>query len=163
MKNKPIIIAGILITILVAGFFYNRYRVTPQLNLNQLALTDLNGAPVGIESFEGKKLFINFFATWCGPCIKELPSIYAAQQTMVKSGFVFILISDEPVERLKKFSGMLPYPLYILHSQKPLQQYSIYTIPASYILSSSHRVVYSTTGGDDWAGEKMMEKFNAAE
>jgi len=159
MKNKFIFLVGIVITILVAGFFYNKYRVAPKVKFETLKLTDLNGNKVSLDSFQGKKMFINFFATWCGPCIKEVPSLLSAQQILAKENFRFVLISDEPVERLKHFQEQTGAGFPILHSEKKLQEYKIYTIPTSYVLNSNHEIVFKKTGEEDWASDAVIQKL----
>ena len=159
MKNKFIFIAAITITILVGGFFYNKYRVAPKLKLETLELTDLAGNKISLNSFQNKKLFINFFATWCGPCIKELPSIASAQAILSKENFQFILISDEPAERLQSFKEKHGEDFLILHSIKPLQQYQIFSIPTSYVLNAKHEVVLKENGEEDWASPALIEKM----
>lgn len=159
MKSKFIFIIGIVIAILAAGFLYNKFLIAPKLKLETLELTDLEGNKISLDSFQNKKLFINFFATWCGPCIKELPSIFSAQQILVKENFQFVLISDEPIARLQNFKEGIGIDFLILHSEKNLQQYQIFSIPVSYVLTAKHEVVFKKSGGDDWASIAMIEKM----
>ena len=162
MKNKFIFVAAIVIAILVAGFFYNKYRVAPKLKLETLELTDLAGNKTSLDSFQNKKLFINFFATWCGPCMKELPSVASAKQMLSKENFQFILISDEPIERLQSFKEKRGADFLIFHSIKPLQQYQIFSIPTSYVLNAKHEVVLKENGEEDWASPALIEKMKRA-
>ncbi len=159
MKNKLVFISAIAIGVLVAGFFYNKYRVAPKLKLETLVLTDLAGNKISLDSFQNKKLFLNFFATWCGPCVKELPSIALAQQILSKEKFQFILISDEPNERLLSFKEKSGEDFLILHSEKPLQEYQIFSIPTSYVLNAKHEVVLKENGEEDWASNALLEKM----
>lgn len=164
MKNKFIFLVGIVIAILVAGFFYNKYRVAPKVKFETLKLTDLNGNKISLDSFQGQKMFINFFATWCGPCIKEVPSLLSAQQILAKENFRFVLISDEPIERLKHFQEQTGTRVPILHSEKKLLEYKIYTIPTSYVLNSNHEIVFKKTGEEDWASDAVIQNLkNLAE
>jgi len=159
MKNKFIPITGIVIAILVAGFFYNKYRIAPKVKFETLELTDLNGNSVSLDSFQDKKMFINFFATWCGPCVKEIPLLLSAQQILAKENFKFVLISDEPVEQLKHFQEQTGTGFLILHSEKKLQEYKIYTIPTSYVLNSNQEIVFKKTGEEDWASDAVIQKL----
>jgi len=159
MKSKFGFITVIVITILVAGFFYNKYRIAPNLKLEVLELTDLNGKEISLDSFHNKKLFLNFFATWCGPCIKELPSIFAAQQVLKKENFQFILISDEAPERLRNFSERSGIDILLLHSKKPFSEYKIFSIPTCYVLNAKHEVVIKKNGQEDWASSAILDKI----
>jgi peroxiredoxin len=159
MKNRLAFISAIAIGILVAGFFYNKYRVAPKLKLETLKLTDLAGNKISLDSFQNKKLFLNFFATWCGPCVKELHSIALAQQILSKENFQFILISDEPTDRLLNFKEKSGIDFLILRSEKSLQEYQIFSIPTSYVLNAKHEVVLKENGEEDWASNALVEKM----
>ena len=163
MKNKLILLTGIAVVILVAGFFYNKYRVAPKIKFETLELTDLDGNIFSLDSFQHKKMFINFFATWCGPCVKELPSLLSAQQMLLNKNFQFLLISDEPVERLKNFSERMEMKFLVLHSEKKLQDYKIYSIPTSYVLNTHREIAFKKSGEEDWATDKMIEQLKKIE
>jgi thiol-disulfide isomerase/thioredoxin len=157
MKGKFIFIAGIVIAILVAGFFYNKYRIAPNVKFETLELTDINGNKVSLEKFKDQKLFINFFATWCGPCMSEMNSIENAQQILLPDNFGFILISDEPVEHLKNFQQQTQ--VLVLHSEKKLSQLDIVTIPTTYLLNKNHEIVLKETSAENWASEEIIDKL----
>ncbi len=157
MKGKIIFIAGIVIAILIAGFFYNKYRVAPKLKFESLELTDINGNKISLDSFYHKKLFVNFFATWCGPCMNEMAAIENAQQILANDNFQFLLISDEPLARLKNFQQQTQ--LLVLHSEKKLSLLDIVTIPTTYIVNEKHEIVYKQTSEADWSSETMIEKM----
>lgn len=163
MKNRLILIAGLLVAVLVAVYLYDKYRVAPKIKLTELALSDLNGQPVSLDTFRNEKLFINFFATWCGPCVKELPSIDAAQQVLKQENFRFILISDEPAALLQNFSERTGNRFLILRSERKLQQYSIFTIPTSYLLNTKGEIIFKHTGEEDWVSQAMLATLKEAE
>ena len=56
---------------------------------------DLNNNEVDLSSFRGKKILINYWATWCGPCIQEMPSLLKAQELLKDENYIFLLVSDE--------------------------------------------------------------------
>ena len=159
MKNKIIWSVGIILAILVAGFFYNKYRIAPSVKFDTLELTDLSGNKVTIEKFKGKKLFINFFATWCGPCMGEMASIENAQQILSNDNFQFIMISDESTERLRAFQRQISIP--VLHSAKKLSSFDIVTIPTTYLLNEKQEVEFKKTGEADWASEENIKELKA--
>ena len=161
MKNRAIIIIGILTAILIAGFFYNKYRIAPKIKLESLDFTDLDGNAVNLDSFKNKKLLINFFATWCGPCVKEMPSLEKAKSILEKDEFKFLFVSDESVERLQSFQEQVGKQLVILHSKRPLREYKIFTLPTTYVLNSSKKIVFDKIGIADWADEDVIANLKA--
>ena len=62
-------------------------------------------------SLKGRTIFLNFWATWCKPCIREMPSIDSAQQLLSKSGVVFLLASDETPDQIKEFKQHYQFDL----------------------------------------------------
>jgi thiol-disulfide isomerase/thioredoxin len=162
MKNKIVITALLVIGLLIAGFLFNRYRVAPSVNFPDLALTDLNNNPVNLKQFQGKNVFVNFFATWCGPCIREMPSLQSAQASLQPDNFVFICISDEPITRLQSFVHRTQKKLIILHSVENMHGHNIYTIPTSYLLNKEGKVVFKKIGDSDWAAEASIAELRKA-
>jgi peroxiredoxin len=161
MKNKVLFIASVIIAVLVAGFFYNKYRIAPDVKPETLKLMDLEGNEVSPTVFNHKKLLLNFFATWCGPCVRELPSLDRVETYFSKEDFKLILISDEPVETLRAFKQNSGLQLTILHSESKLRDLKIYTLPTSYLINAKHEIVFKKTGEEDWAGEAMLEKIKS--
>lgn len=158
MKNKLLVnVVVLVIAASIAWYFYNKYRVAPKIKFETIELEDLSGKQVSLDSFHNKKLFINFFATWCGPCIREIPSLVAAQEILTNENFQFILISDESVEKLKNIQEHVSLPVY--HSVKKLRDLNIATFPSSYLLNTKHEIVYKQTNEADWSSEAMIEKL----
>ena len=162
MKNKLVIAAVLIIGLLAAAFFFSRYHVAPSVNFSNLQLTDLNNKPVKLDDLKGKKVFINFFATWCGPCVREMPSLQNAQTKLQADNFVFVCISDEPVVRLQSFVDRTQTKLLILHSVENMHGHNIYTIPTSYLLNADGKVVFKKTGESDWGDEASITELKKA-
>ena len=111
--------ALIIASLLVAAYLYQKYRIAPGIQFETLELTGLNGQPVNLKNYKDKKLFINFFATWCGSCLAEFPALDKAAEILMPDNFVFISISDEPLPLLNRASARLALQhITILHSVK---------------------------------------------
>ena len=67
------------------------------------SLVDLNQNKVNLTSFEGKKIVINYWATWCGPCIKEMPELKRAEEILQNYNYTFLLVSDETISKINTF------------------------------------------------------------
>jgi len=162
MKNKGIIAAFLVIGLLAAGYLFSKYRIAPAMDFSKLELIDLSGKPVGLDDYKGKKVFLNFFATWCGPCVREFPSLTNAQMALQNDNFVFICISDEPIERLQSFAERMGTKLLILHSAENMHEHKIFTIPTSYLLNPNGRVVFKKVGEQDWGDEASVTELRRA-
>lgn len=159
MNNKAIKIALVIILVLTGGYLYNKYRVAPTVAFNTLQLVDGNEQPVTLNTYNGQPLLVSFFATWCGPCVHELPSLVQAQQLLQSKNVRVILISDENNALLDRVRSRYP-ELIVLHSVKKLPELDIATIPTTYLLNSKHQQVYKKVGEEEWHSESMIEKIN---
>jgi len=158
--NKFIAALLIVIGLLAAGYLYQKYRTAPAIKFDTLELTDLNGQPVKLQDYKGKKLFLNFFATWCGPCVGEFLSLDKASETLFPDNFLFISISDEPVALLNHFSYRVNSPhIIILHSVKKLHDLGVFTVPTNYVINNKGGVVFEKTGEQNWAKPEILEQL----
>jgi thiol-disulfide isomerase/thioredoxin len=153
---------AILAVILVADYIYSMYNVAPELNFGALSLSTLEGQPVQLASFKGKKVFVHFFGTWCGTCVKGLPSLEQAQTQLDKDNFLFVCISDESAETLKNFKAKTGFSIPILRSAKKLKELNILTLPTSYVLNPKGDMVYKKTGEKNWEDNDAMHELKMA-
>ena len=72
----------------------------PQAIDTDAKFVDLQGQPVELGAYAGKKVFLNYWATWCAPCIREIPSIARASAELEDEGYVFLLASDETLDTI---------------------------------------------------------------
>ena len=150
--------ALIIASLLAAAYLYQKYRIAPGIQFETLELTDLNGQKVTLEDYRGKKLFINFFATWCGSCIGEFPALDNAAGILMPDNFVFISISDEPLPLLNHASTrLLLQHITILHSVKKLKQLNIFTYPTSYLLNAKGHIVFKKTEEETWDSPEIIK------
>jgi thiol-disulfide isomerase/thioredoxin len=152
------LIAGVAITLAlcIGVYLYHKYRVAPDIKFQTLELTDLNGQPVNLQSYKGKKLLLNFYATWCGPCRGEFASLNKAAEILAPDNFLFISISDEPLALLNRFNKQLNAShIILLHSVKKLHNLGVFTVPTNYLLNNKGEVVFEKIGEQDWSTEAV--------
>lgn len=108
---------------------------------------DINGKPLSIAKFKGKIVLVDFWATWCGPCVAELPNVLEAYKKYHDKGFEVIGISlDKDEAKFKAFiaeKGM-SWPHYfdgLGWGSKLGQKYSIESIPATYLLDREGKII----------------------
>lgn len=158
--NKYVSAALVALALLAGIYLYQKYRIAPGIQFDALELTDLAGKPVRLSDYRGKKLFINFFATWCGPCVGEFPSLDHAAETLMPDNFLFIAISDESFQRLNAFNNRMgANHVILLRSSKTLHSMGVFTVPTNYLLNSGGKVVFEQTDVLDWADAQVLEKL----
>jgi thiol-disulfide isomerase/thioredoxin len=86
-------------------------------------LKDMNGVDVKLDSFKGKVILINFWATWCGPCKAEIPSLVELQQEYADDLVVLGFSVDDPAEKIKPYAEeyKVNYPLLVGNGREDVQ------------------------------------------
>lgn len=110
---------------------------------------DREGTVRSLRNFEGDVIFMNIWATWCPPCIAEMPSIYSLYKDFKNNENVsFVMVSmDDDFEKAKKFMESRGYDLPIYHYQSKSQgTYESTVIPTTYIISSESQIVLQKEG-----------------
>ena len=109
-------------------------------NTLDLQLLSVDGRTVNLKEFEGKLVLIDFWATWCGPCMRELPEVKEVYDTWHEKGFEIIGISfDQSKEMLLSVLKRehIPWPQYFEESDGPNHfavQYGINRIPTMWLV-----------------------------
>lgn len=119
----------------------------------------MDGKNVSSEVFEGKALFVTFFATWCPPCIEEVPTLINLHKKYGKDGFSVVGLSvdqggKKAIQRLVKKKA-INYPILMANS-KTMQDFGgVYGIPVSFLVNKRGNVVKKYTG---YIAQSVLEK-----
>jgi thiol-disulfide isomerase/thioredoxin len=115
-------------------------------------LLSLEGEAVSLASLKGKVVFMNFWATWCPPCIAEMPNIQSLYEKMPAGKVVFAMVSlDKDPAKARAFIARKGYtfPVYTPNGHVP-QAYAGQVIPTTYIISPDGKVVARHDGMADY-------------
>ncbi|MCW7492243.1 TlpA family protein disulfide reductase [Leptospira sp. 2 VSF19] len=122
-------------------------------------LTTVGGDVERLESFQGKVLVLDFWATWCEPCAKAVPTINQWKSSVSEKDFVFRGINtdtSEPIEKIKKDMERLKmsYPTLLDKDWKLTDFYHVEGIPCLLVFDRSGKIVYRQYGlvGSDLSG-----------
>jgi thiol-disulfide isomerase/thioredoxin len=140
-------VGGLLFVITVIVIYF-KLAVQPDISLNQVEVLDLNGSKVELNEYLGKPLVVNYWATWCAPCIKEFPHFEEVKKELGEK-VNFIMISDESLYKVIKFSESKPYSFNYLKSNKNLSEYGINARPTTYFYNSTGELILKHTSNLD--------------
>ncbi len=125
---------------------------------------DANGVASSTAELEGKVVFINFWATWCPPCVAEMPGMNAMyNQLRGDDRFVFLFINeDDNPEKAKNFLKDKGYsmPLFTRGGNVPAGIYSG-TLPTTVVLNKTGSVVYKHEGFANYNSSEFIEQLKA--
>lgn len=118
------------------------------------SLETLDGGKANLSSSEGKVIFINFWATWCAPCVAEMPSLQNLYSDY-KDKVDFYFVSMETPGKVDAFMEKKGYdfPVYIPKQQVP-KAIESYSLPTTYVISKNGKIAIDKSGAADWDSEK---------
>jgi len=130
------------------------------LTAPDFTLTDMQGQQVSLSQFRGKIVILNFWATWCPPCVAELPTIQKLYDDY-GSKVSFVIATREAPAKVKQFikDNGYTFPVYIVHSRVP-QIFQSQSIPASYIISPDDKLILRKKGAADWNSSRVRKMFD---
>jgi thiol-disulfide isomerase/thioredoxin len=111
-------------------------------------LKDTSGETLDVRTLEGKTIFLNFWATWCPPCIAEMPDIEKLYKNVEGEGIVFLMVSvDDDFEKAKKFAEKRNFSLNIYAPNSVIPAvFTSRTIPSTYVISPGGKIVMKREG-----------------
>jgi len=125
-------------------------------------LVDIDGNIVSLSDFKDKVIFVNFWATWCGPCVGEMPEIQTFYDKFKdNANVVFILATTDDLVTISSFIDNKDYtfPVYSIKSQVPSAM-NHNSIPSSFLINKNGGIVLHQRGVANWGGNKMEEIVN---
>lgn len=124
---------------------------------------DSEGAPHRLTEFRGNVVLVNFWASWCDPCMQEMPDLQALEKKMGEKKFKLLAVNvDETVEQTKGKLPLaqMPEGLFFNAKDSELAPYKVKTIPVSFLIDSEGIVRKAVAGTEDWGGAKSVNEIS---
>ncbi|OXS79357.1 redoxin domain-containing protein [Domibacillus enclensis] len=171
---------GVLLIVLligIAGFnLYNDRKEVTEIDSTGIAVSDdqtgialgdrapdfklqtMDGEEVNLSDYKGKKVFLNFWATWCPPCKAEMPHMQAFYEEQPEDVEILAVNLEESTEKAADFAKQyeLTFPILMDADGTVAETYEVYTIPTTYVLNEDGTVHQKIVGPMD---EPMMQEL----
>lgn len=123
----------------------------------RMDVEDLSGDPVDVEQFRGSVLVLNFWATWCAPCVAEMPSLERLRQATSDLGVAFACVTPEEPAVVRKFIAdrEIDLPVYIQRGDTP-EHFETRSIPATFVIDPSGLVAMRHFGAAAWDDDSVV-------
>ena len=147
-----------------AGLRLLKERVSPRDFTVNLASQGTAGEIQSLSSLKGKVVFLNFWATWCGPCMAEIPSMESLYSRYKDKDFVILAVNAMEGQReisdfLKDFN--ISFPIALDEDGRIGSSYGIQAIPTTFILDKDGKIAVRFLGSIDWDTKEVHAALDA--
>jgi peroxiredoxin len=127
-------------------------------------LTDLDGQTHTLSDYRGKVIIVNFWAVWCAPCRKKMPSMQRAWKKIRNKNAVTLAANwGDDAESVSKFlesiDVALEFPILLGGDQKMVSAWSVKGLPTTFVIDPEGRIVYKAIGDIEWDDPEILGKI----
>ena len=122
-------------------------------------LLNVDGTPFSLQQLRGKVVLVNFWATWCEPCVTEMPSLQRLREQLAGDGFEVLAVNyQEGPVRISSFMQKLNLTLPVVRDTDGsiARSWGARVFPASYLVDRNGNIRHSISGGADWTSPPLV-------
>lgn len=173
-SRLPYVLALLAITGLIGAAWLGRANFEPLAAgapAPAVPLRDMDGAPVDLADYRGKVVLLNVWATWCGPCLEEMPSMERLYQDMAGKDFEILAVSVDwsiggavPARLVRSFADQVGVTFPILYSapedENSIQRiYRTTGVPESFVIGKDGVIYRRISGSTSWDSPQYREQI----
>ncbi|GGF46681.1 thioredoxin [Aliidongia dinghuensis] len=145
----------------LAGAMHEFILQTPPAPAPEVAFSDGENATLSFKDFKGKVALVNLWATWCAPCVKEMPSLDALMKARGGKDFAVVTISEDRtgrkvVDPFFEKNGISALPRYTDTDSAVGRAFHVRGLPTTVLLDRDGNEIGRFEGGADWAGSNAL-------
>ena len=169
---KRVLVAAAIV-IFGSLFVFWLYNPPSKIKIGQLApgfsLLDRQDKKISLKDFSGKLVVLNFWATWCPPCLAEMPSLEKLYRRFSPAGMAVLAVNHDSSnlrrskEAVADFAKKVPLSFPVLYDMEgeASNLYGIYTLPQTFIVGRDGRIVAIVPGAQDWTSPEILNRIAA--
>lgn len=153
MMRLHALVFSVLFLMASQSFAAGGFRQLDPVSPPDLALKDLAGVSRSLDDYKGKVVLVNFWATWCPPCRREMPSMQRLKEKM--SGRPFVLLGVDSAEQREEVEAFLKlvkvdFPILLDPDTAATRRWKVFALPTSFLLDRNGKVRFSISGPTEW-------------
>jgi thiol-disulfide isomerase/thioredoxin len=130
-----------------------------------LQLSDLEGKTHALEDYRGRVILINFWATWCPPCVHELPSMQRLKYKLEGKAFEILAVdmaeSEEDVKKFLAEKVKVDFTILMDRDGEALQTWKVFAYPTSFLIGPDGKIRYALFGALEWDSPETIDKISS--
>ena len=161
----------LILVLFLAAVFYFGYLLPKRTGIQvgdeapAFALTDAQGKIVHLADYRGKFILLNFWATWCPPCVWEMPSLERLSQDLAEEGLVVLAVSiDEGGwDTILSFQQKIPVSFQLLWDETTdvAAEYGTFQLPETYLIGQGGTVLKKYQGAREWDDAGLTQEIRS--
>ncbi len=128
-----------------------------------LKLLSLDKKIIDLKNLKGQVVLVNFWASWCPPCVHEMPSMQRIQNRFSAKGFTILGVNmaedEKTIQQFLKTKVNVQFPILLDHDGAALKSWGVFAFPTSYVIDKKGKIRYAIFGGVDWEKESIINKI----
>lgn len=128
----------------------------------QVQLQDLSGNVHTLEQYKGQVVLVQFWATYCPPCVKEMPSMNKLQDKLAKAGVAFKILAIDMAESKAEVEAFVKrikpeFTILMDESGSSIQAWNVFAAPSNFLINKQGEIAYTLFGGVEWDSAEIIE------